>query len=290
MSDRNLMSTPGTPVGLSLEETVLSRVFVGPPYLALRPVAWQGGLLGAQARLQLRDAVGLSPEAQLLRHVALAGLCAGALAQPDDTRRHYIVQELHAVVQSAPEAGQIELSSQVVDLDQRSLRAEVHVSSGTQLLASSNVLYTVLSGEAFGRLFARRQREEAAVVPDWSRPLPAGTRTRTGDRLVREVAALPAETCAGTLFGARALPASSLVGHLTALAGELFAQPSSLMSVGLQVSDLCWAGEDLCFEVRPQEGAEEQDGRRAYAGSVHAGPHRRLVARGQLVLARSSHP
>lgn len=287
MSDQNLMSLPSTVPAPVLEQAVMDRVFVGPPYFALRPVAWQGGLFGAQAHLDPSDAVGLSPEAQMLRHATLAGMCVGALTQPDDARRHYIVQEVHYVVQSAQGAGQVELSAQVMDLDQRSLRAEVHVSSGAQLLASLNVLYTVLSGEAFERLFARRRFVETGAAPDWSQPLPGGTLIRKGDRLVREVAALPAEACAGTLRGARALPASALVGHLTALAGELFGQPAVLASVGLQVSDMCWAGEELCFEVRPQEGAEETGQVRAYAGSVHAGPTRRLVARGRLVLARA---
>ena len=296
MSDRNLMSTASPVTASALEERVLERVFIGPPYFALRPVAWQTDVFGAQARLEERDAVGLTPEAQMLRHATLAGLCVGALAQPDGARRHYIVQEVHYVVQSAPEAGQVELSAQVIDLDQRSLRAEVHVSSGAQLLASLNVLYTVLTGEAFERLFARRRLVGLEAPPDWCLPLPEGTLTHGEGVLVREVEALPPETCAGTSLGARALPASVLVGHLTALADELFGPPALLASVGLQVNDLCWAGENLCFEVRRQvqEGAEAgtpgptpaQDRVQAYAVSVHAGPNRRLVARGRLVLTR----
>jgi hypothetical protein len=286
MSDRKLMPLSSV-AGSDLEQAVLSRVFIGPPYFALRPVAWQGGLFGAQAQLEALDTVGLSPEAQMLRHATLAGLCAGALDQPDDAQRHYIVQEIHYVVQAAPGTGQVELSAQVIDLDQRSLRAEVHVSSGAQLLASLNVLYTVLSGEAFERLFARRQLVNPETSPDWCLPLPGGTLTLWEGALIREVETLPAETCAGTSLGARALPASVLVGHLTALAAELAGPPALLASVGLQVNDLCWAGENLCFEVRPQEGAEAQDSVQGYAVSVHAGLNRRLVARGRLVLTRA---
>ena len=299
MSDRNLMSTASPITASALEREVLERVFIGPPYFALRPVAWQADVFGAQAQLEERDAVGLTPEAQMLRHATLAGLCVGALAQPDDARRHYIVQEVHYVVQSAPEAGQVELSAQVIDLDQRSLRAEVHVSSGAQLLASLNVLYTVLNGEAFERLFARRRLVGPEEPTDWCLPLPEGTLTRKEGSLIREVDTLPPETCAGTSLGARALPASVLVGHLTALAAELFGPPALLASVGLQVNDLCWAGENLCLQVHVQERAEgetpdqtpasAQHHVQAYAVSVHAGPHRRLVARGRLVLTRELH-
>lgn len=296
MSDRNLMSMPRVVASSALEEAVLERVFIGPPYFALRPVAWQDGLFGAQAQLEAQDAVGLSPEAQMLRHATLAGLCVGALTQPDDARRHYIVQEMHYVVQSAPDTGQVELSAQVMDLDPRNLRAEIHVSNGAQLLASLNVLYTVLTSEAFERLFARRRLVGQDEAADWCLPLPGGILTHKAGALVREVDILPPETCAGTSLGARALPASVLVGHLTALAAELSDSPALLSSVGLQVNDLCWAGENLCFEVRAQEGAEApaqgqiqgQNSAQAYAVSVHAGPHRRLAARGQLVLTRSS--
>lgn len=282
MPDQNLTPTAAPLADSSLEQAVLDRVFIGPPYFALRPLAWQGGAFGAQARLEALDAVGLTPEAQMLRHATLAGLCVGALTQPDGARRHYLVQEMHYVVQSAPGAGQVELSAQVLDLDQRSLRAEIHVSSGAQLLASLNVLYTVLSGEAFERLFARRRLVAPEAAADWCLPLPDGTLTHGAGALVREVEYLPAETCAGTSLGARALPASVLVGHLSALAAELPGPPALLSSVGLQVYDLCWAGENLRFEVREQEDALSRE--RGYAVSVHAGPTRRLAARGRLVL------
>lgn len=284
MSDQNLIAPFPPTARRPLEQTVLDRTYIGPPYFDLRPVSWQGGVFGAQAELSEDDAVGLCLQTQMLRQACLAGMCVGTLTQPDDRRRHYIVQEAHYVVQPHVAPGTVELSARVIDLDQRSLRAEVLVSGGAGLLASLNVLYTVLSGEAFARLFARRPVTGSGGPPEWTRPLPGGTLTRRGDRLIREVDTLPAEACAGTRLGVRALPTSVLVGHLTALVGELEGQSGRLASVGLRVGDLCWAGENLCFEVRPQD-AQAQEGA-AYVGSVHAGPNRRLVARAQLVMAR----
>lgn len=237
---------------------LLQRICVRPPYFALEQMSWQDGVFTASSSsaAPIGSENGPMPGAEISRHAAIAGLCAAALAQPDDQRRYYLAQEARysGVLHSAPAGTQVQFSARLLELDKRRARAAITARVGGELIASVEVLYTVLNDSAFSRLFRNRHQ------PGFPGPglttlaaLPSGSLRREGARLIREVGRIPAETCAGHFDGYPAMPVAILMGQLVELAGQAFGEPFHGSEASVLASDFCWAGEEARFEVTPLE-------------------------------------
>ncbi|MGI8747494.1 MAG: hypothetical protein ACR2J4_03950 [Deinococcus sp.] len=237
---------------------LLQRICVRPPYFALEQLSWQAGVFTASASSAARECAERSPMpgAEISRHAAIAGLCAVALAQPDDQRRYYLAQEARytGVLGNAPAGSAVRFSARLLELDKRRAQAAITAQVGGETIATVEVLYTVLNDSAFSRLFRNRQQpgftgQELTALA----PLPAGSSRKEGSRLIREVGSIPAETCAGHFDGYPAMPVAILMGQLAELAGQAFAEPFHISAASVQASDFCWAGEAARFEVTPLE-------------------------------------
>ncbi len=237
---------------------LLNRICVRPPYFALAHLQFQDQVFRAVASSSIRrgQEYGPMPGAELSRHAAIAGLCAAALAQPDDQRRYYLAQEAQYVgaMNRAPEGTKVQFTAELTELDKRSARASIFAEADGQPLAQVEVAYTVLTDNAFSRLFRTRHQPSfhSAVSTELS-PLPIGTVRTEGKRLIREVDQIPVEACAGHFEGYPAMPVAILMGQLAELAGQAFGGNFHIAKASVQATDFCWAGESARFEVMPEQ-------------------------------------
>lgn len=261
---------------------LLDRICVRAPYFALRQLRYDASVLQATASypgVRGRE-YGPMPGAEISRHAAIAGLSVAALAQPDSSRRYYLAQEAtyQGRFNRVPFGHDVQFTAELLGLDKRQARSRIVAHALGETVAEVEVLYTILTDMAFSRLFRHRQQPEflGAGLQDLA-ALPSGTTRREGDRLIREIASIPAAACAGHFDGYPAMPVAILMGQLAQLAGEAFGGPFHIPSASVQASDFCWAGEAARFEVAPRQVTAL---RTTYACSAHADD--RLV--GQMTL------
>jgi hypothetical protein len=253
-------SSPVThrPTPLSLEASeLLGRICVRPPYFALEALRREDQDLLAEVQAELPRSAELGPiqGAELSRHAAIAGLCAAALAQPDDQRRYYLAQRAtyQGFANHAPYGARITLRACLLDLTRRDATARIHASAGGQALADVEVQYTILTDNAFARLF--RSREQPDFVGqrlDRMPLLPAGTLSRHGQTWTRHIAEVPAAACAGHFERYPAMPVAILMGQLSQLAGLSLGegQPFWIPQASVEAHDFCWAGEPVTFSAQ----------------------------------------
>ncbi|GGO25853.1 hypothetical protein [Deinococcus humi] len=236
---------------------LLDRICVRPPYFALEALRCDDQDLLAEVQAELPRSAELGPiqGAELSRHAAIAGLCVAAMAQPDDQRRYYLAQRATywGFANRAPYGSRITLRASLLDLTRREATARIHASAGGQPLAEVEVQYTILTDNAFARLFRSRERADIVGQPlDRMPPLPAGRLSREGDLWTRHIAEVPVAACAGHFERYPAMPVAILMGQLSQLAGLSLGQdqPFWIPQASVEAHDFCWAGEPVTFSAR----------------------------------------
>ncbi len=214
-------------------EALSERICVRPPYFALDNLEWNGQTFSATGPAQLPRGGERSPmaAAEVGRHAAIAGLCAAALTQRDDTRRYYLAQRAdYSGFTPRPGRGAVRFESVVKHLDKRAAVARVCAYAGGGTLAEVVVHYSVLSASAFERLFRDRLRP-ALPAADTRRyhgeltgrleSTPETLRETSSETLRLHVEAIPEAVCAGHFDGYPAMPVAVLMSQLSRLAGTL---------------------------------------------------------------------
>ncbi|MBB6015425.1 hypothetical protein HLB42_19020 (plasmid) [Deinococcus sp. D7000] len=267
---------------------LLGRICVRPPYFALDALRREDQDLLAEVQAELPPSAELGPiqGAELSRHAAIAGLCAAALAQPDDQRRYYLAQRAayQGFASHAPYGARITLRAGLLDLTRREATARIQASAAGQPLAEVEVQYTILTDNAFARLFRSRERPDFVGQPlDRMPPLPAGELSLEDGTWTRHIAEVPAAACAGHFERYPAMPVAILMGQLSQLAGLSLGEgaPFWIPQASVEAHDFCWAGESVTFGAR----ATAQEGER-HLFACQAVASERTVGRMQLTLQR----
>jgi len=253
-TDRSLLDGP-------LAASILRRVCVRPPYLALGDVRIEGTRMRAEARAESPafSELGPMPAAEIGRHAAIAGLLHAAASQRDDDRRYYLAREASCtyVANDAPYATPVTFESEVVELSKRACRAHVVATAGAAPLARIELTYAILTEAAFGRLF-RTRAKPTPPAPNPYGSLLATDFERGPDWAEQVVPSLPVAGCVGHFDGHPALPVAQLMGQLSYLAGRLVdggERPYRVVRGEIEADDLAWAGERATFRVRRVEVA-----------------------------------
>ncbi|WP_075833404.1 hypothetical protein [Deinococcus marmoris] len=256
------MPCPVTPQPVHPAE-LLRRICVRPPYFALEHLHLDGQDLLAEVQAELPQSAELGPiqGAELSRHAAIAGLCVAALAQPDDQRRYYLAQRARyrGFVGDAPYGSRVTLRATLLGLTRREATARIQAVAGGQPLAEVEVQYTILTDNAFARLFRSRERPEfVAQTLDRMPLLPEGHVSHSGDTWRRHISEVPAAACAGHFERYPAMPVAILMGQLSQLAGLSLGegQPFWIPQATVETQDFCWAGESVTFEAQATAAQE----------------------------------
>ena len=253
---------------------LLNRICVRPPYFNLQRLHLADGSLHAVAPAELKIPQERSPmsAAEMGRHAAIAGLCASALAQEDDTRRYYLAQRAQFTgCRAGSSRGEVGFRARLTHLDKRQADAQVAVTAGGAPLASLEVHYTVLTEAAFERLF-RAKQSASVLTPGYAAELD-GTLYKGRDEAVFDVPVISLDVCAGHFERYPALPVAVLMSYLTRLGGKLVRGPYRPVYGVVEANDLCWAGEGVRFEVERtrQDGSQHHFLGRAVSGGVVKG-------------------
>lgn len=237
------------------EPALFSRIGVRPPYFALRDLAFDGTRFSALASAELPRRAEQTPmsAADIGRHGAIAGLCAVALSQRDETRRYYLASsaEYEGFYQDASE-GPVQFESEVGHLDKRSATAHVRASLAGKTVATLDVSYTIFTETAFERLFRAHAQPTETVALGEAAPYRSalqGTLERSADSLRLHVGAIPKEACMGHFEGFPCMPVAILMHELSGLAGQLMGCPYYVAQGTVEANDLLWAGSEAVFEV-----------------------------------------
>ena len=253
-----VLPLPNPPVEVNINPgDLLRRICVRPPYFALQALQFDGPDLCAEVHAELPRNAELGPiqGAELSRHAAIAGLCVAALAQPDDQRRYYLAQRAsyRGFENSAPYGSRVTLQATLLELTRREATARIQAFAGGQALAEVEVQYTILTDNAFARLFRSRERPDFVTQPlDHMPPLPQGQLFQDADTWTRHIAEVPAAACAGHFERYPAMPVAILMGQLSQLAGLSLGegQPFWIPQASVEAHDFCWAGESVTFSAR----------------------------------------
>lgn len=238
-----------TELGTSLDRDLAGRICVRPPYFALRDLAWVRGEFSASANAEFPTSSEVGPmhAAERGRHGAIAGLCALAMSQPDSARRYYLAQKAsyRAYFSRASYGASIRFSARVEELSKRSGRATVSatVLGSAEKVMDLSVEYLILTEPTFERLF-REHRQATHSGPELL--LPHTIRSAPGQRTIPS---LPASLCFGHFDNYPALPLAVVLRELGDISGELFAAPYWVSEAKITAADLCWAGQNVRFEV-----------------------------------------
>ena len=254
--------------------SLLERICVRSPYFNLQRLHLADGVLHAVAPAELKLPQERSPmsAAEMGRHAAIAGLCAAALAQEDDARRYYLAQRARFTgLGNGNLESEVRFQARLTHLDKRQADAQVAVTAGGEPLAGLEVHYTVLTETAFARLF-RAKQGGTALTSGYVAELD-GTLYKSRDEAVFDVPAIPLGVCAGHFERYPALPVAVLMSYLTRLGGRLVRGPYRSVYGAVEASGLCWAGEDVRFEVERthQDGSQHHFLGRAVSGGVVKG-------------------
>ncbi|WP_029479600.1 hypothetical protein, partial [Deinococcus frigens] len=248
---------------------LLRRICVRPPYFALKELHLEDEDLRAEVQAELPQSAELGPiqGAELSRHAAIAGLCVAALAQPDDQRRYYLAQRAsyQGFANDAPYGSRVTLRATLLGLTRREATARIQAVVGGLPLAEVEVQYTILTDNAFARLFRSRERPDLvdqSASPSVSQPLdrmpplPPGQLSHSGDTWTRHISEVPAAACAGHFERYPAMPVAILMGQLSQLAGLSLGegQPFWIPQASVEAHDFCWAGESVTFEAQATRG------------------------------------
>ncbi len=229
---------------------MLDRICVRPPYFALQKLRVVGDSLQATAPTELALGLEQAPigAAEMGRHAAILGLCAAALAQPDSIRRYYLAQRArftgHHVAVTADE---VLFSAQLTNLDKRKAAARVGVLADGVPLGELSVDYTVLTENAFARLF--RSRRQPGVQTSGYQAELEGLWQHSPDQSSFTVSEVPPTICAGHFENYPALPVAVLMNYLVRLGGNFVGGPYRSVYGEVVADDLCWAGKGVRFEV-----------------------------------------
>jgi len=246
------------PIEVNLDPSdLLRRICVRPPYFALQALQVDGSDLYAEVHAELPRSAELGPiqGAELSRHAAIAGLCVAALAQPNDQRRYYLAQRAtyRGFANTASYGSRVTLQATLLDLTRREATARISASAGGHPLAEVEVQYTILTDNAFARLFRSRERPDVVGQPlDRMPPLPQGQLFQDGETWRRHIAEVPVAACAGHFERYPAMPVAILMGQLSQLAGLSLGQdqPFWIPQASVEAHDFCWAGEPVTFSAR----------------------------------------
>ncbi|WP_415789276.1 hypothetical protein [Deinococcus saxicola] len=242
---------------------LLRRICVRPPYFALEHLHLDSQDLLAEVHAELPQSAELGPiqGAELSRHAAIAGLCVAALAQPDDQRRYYLAQRAsyRGFVNDAPYGSRVMIRATLLSLTRREATARIQACAGSEPLAELEVQYTILTDNAFARLFRSRERPEfVAQTLDRMPLLPEGHLSHSGDTWSRHISEVPAASCAGHFERYPAMPVAILMGQLSQLAGLSLGEgePFWIPQASVEAQDFCWAGESVTFEAQATAAQE----------------------------------
>lgn len=233
-----------------LRAHVLNRICVRPPYFALRGLYSVGDTLHATAPTELVLGLEQAPvgAAEMGRHAAILGLCAAALAQPDDARRYYLANR--ASFNGYPvavDADEVRFRAQLSYLDKRRAVAQVAVLADGAPLGELTVDYTVLTESTFSRMFRSKLRPGAQTL-SYEAEL-AGSWYYGRDDIAFTVPEIPLAVCAGHFEDYPALPVAVLMSYLVRLGGHLVGGLYRSVYGEVKADDLCWAGAGVRFEV-----------------------------------------
>ncbi|MDV6375177.1 hypothetical protein [Deinococcus arenicola] len=264
------------------------RICVRPPYFALSRLHQREGDVLAEVRAELAQGAESGPiqAAELSRHGAILGLCAAALAQPDEQRRYYLAQRAsyRGFMNASPYGAGVTLQATLLDLSRREATARIQATAGGQPVAELEVQYTILTDNAFARLFRSRERPDFVAQTVGQMPLlPEGQLSHVGDTWTRHIDEVPAAACAGHFERYPAMPVAILMGQLSQLAGLSLGegQPFWVSQASVEAHDFCWAGEAVTFTAR----AAASQGPLSHF-DCQAAASERTVGQMQLVLQR----
>lgn len=234
------------------------RICVRPPYFALQNLRQANGTLYATAQAELPIGYEQLPmsAAEIGRHAAIAGLCTAALAQRDDQRRYYLAQRaVYTGLTSHCDApADVQFKADLTHLDKRRAEASIHAYAGSAPLAHVAVRYAVLTEMTFARLF--KARVQTSISTECYQTALTGRLERSEDRVIFQVPEVPLEVCAGHFEQYPALPVAALMHQLTRLADTLLERPCHVVKAVAEADDLCWAGEEVVFDVQRQRTEE----------------------------------
>ena len=234
-----------------LQESVLQRICVKPPYYALQNESYHAGTFRAEAKAELAQGRALGPmrPGDISRHGAIAGSCALALAQSDDEPRYYLATKASycGMLVEASYGAPVQFEAKVQQLDKRRAEATVFASVGGRLLATLNTTYSILKPALFERLNAHRRApttRSSAMNPIGEYP------TRwTGDTGVCTIPNLPVSACSGHFDDYPAAPVALLMDQLAQVAERAVPHPSYIVRGEVTADSLCWAGEEAVFSM-----------------------------------------
>lgn len=239
----------------ALQNELLERICVRPPYFALRNIQLENHHLLAEAQAELPRGLALGPmrPGELSRHGAIAGLCAVALRQRDNQRRYYLATRasytgyLNQTAYGSP----IQFKAQVTESGKRSAKAFVTAYTNHERVATLDVEYTILNTILFERLHTMRRQPivrvglEPVIIKDivW--------RGNTGSY---RIPALPVKMCAGHFDNYPAAPIALLMDQLAQIAERFVERPSYIASGQIEATRLCWAGEEVKLSMTKVAG------------------------------------
>ena len=266
MPDLSSVASETHPLFLSRAD-VLQRVFVKPPYYALRNERFANGLFIAEATAEFPQGRALGPmrPGEISRHAAIAGSCAAALSQIDDVARYYLASEAvyEGLVSTAVYGAAVKFEAEVTTLGKRRVGCSVKASTGGMPLARLRVVYSVLKPMIFERLNSHhRTITPYKEMMSWIGDYPTSFSGNTG---VKTIPRLPISACAGHFENYPAAPVALLMDQLAQIAESQVAGPSYIEYGEVTATRLCWAGTAITFTMTK---LTDEGGRARLAGSI----------------------